>query len=101
MCRSAWLEFCCSYIVPLDYKLTQLLAGPSWILLTRTHVNCMQDVNGSLYVYHEVLEGCGELVQPTEYTALGQACCSIIHSPIPMDISRAILPATKEPPYMT
>lgn len=33
---------------------------------------CPQDVNSSLYVYHEVLEGCGELVKPTEYTGLGQ-----------------------------
>ncbi len=33
---------------------------------------CLQGVNSSLYVYHEVLEGCGELVKPTEYTGLGQ-----------------------------
>ncbi|BDA42333.1 Alpha-amylase A [Coccomyxa sp. Obi] len=32
----------------------------------------LQDVNSSLYIYHEVLEGCGELVLPTEYTGLGQ-----------------------------
>ncbi|EIE20972.1 hypothetical protein COCSUDRAFT_83531 [Coccomyxa subellipsoidea C-169] len=32
----------------------------------------LQGVNSSLYVYHEVLEGCGELVKPTEYTGLGQ-----------------------------
>lgn len=33
---------------------------------------CLQGVNSSLYVYHEVPEGCGELVKPTEYTGLGQ-----------------------------
>lgn len=37
-------------------------------------MTCMQEVNSSLYVYHEVLEGCGELVLPTEYTGLGQVC---------------------------
>jgi hypothetical protein len=32
----------------------------------------LQGVNKSLYVYQEVMESCGELVQPTEYTTLGQ-----------------------------
>jgi hypothetical protein len=31
-----------------------------------------------MYVYQEVMEACGELVQPTEYTGLGQVPMSFM-----------------------
>lgn len=47
----------------------------------------MQEVNGSLYVYQEVMESCGELVQPTEYTELGQVCNQELSSNLNMQTS--------------